>query len=254
MNPTLLFVLFAFILGTIIGSFLNVLIYRIPRKLNFVTGRSMCPHCEHPLSALDLVPIFSFLTLGRKCRYCHAPISWRYPVFELITGFSFALVAYRFGLAANTLPIVVIGWTLAAILITLSGIDLDTMEFDDGFSIAAGLLAIVSIVLTGSPITWHLVGAFAISLPMLGIALLTGGFGGADIKLMAAAGLLLGFPNILVAFMMGIIFGSIQAIILLRQGKSGKTMMPFGPHLALGIYLAFLYAPLIINWYLGFFN
>jgi leader peptidase (prepilin peptidase)/N-methyltransferase len=254
MNPTLLFALFAFILGTIIGSFLNVLIYRIPRKLNFVTGRSMCPHCEHPLSALDLVPIVSFLTLGRKCRYCHAPISWRYPVFEIITGLSFALVAYRFGFAANTLPIVVIGWILAAILITLSGIDLDTMEFDDGFSIAIGLLAIASIALTGSPITWHLVGAFAISLPMLGIALLTGGFGGADIKLMAAAGLLLGFPNILVAFMMGIIFGSIQAIILLRQGKSGKTMMPFGPHLALGIFLAFLYAPLIIQWYLGFFN
>lgn len=254
MNPTLLFALFAFIFGTIIGSFLNVLIYRIPRKLNFVTGRSMCPHCEHPLSALDLIPIVSFLTLGRKCRYCHAPISWRYPAFEILTGFSFAMVAFRFGFTLNALPLVLIGWALSAVLITLSGIDLDTMEFDDGFSIAIALLAIIAIVLTNGPVTWHLVGAFAISLPMLGIALLTGGFGGADIKLMAAAGLLLGFPNILVAFMLGIIFGSIQAIILLRQGKSGKTMMPFGPHLALGIYLAFLYAPLIINWYLGFFN
>jgi leader peptidase (prepilin peptidase)/N-methyltransferase len=254
MNPTLLFALFAFIFGTIIGSFLNVLIYRIPRKLNFVTGRSMCPHCEHPLSALDLIPIVSFLALGRKCRYCHAPISWRYPAFEILTGLSFALVALRFGLSLEAFPIILIGWALSAVLITLSGIDLDTMEFDDGFSIAVALLAIAAIVLTNGPVTWHLVGAFAVSLPMLGIAMLTGGFGGADIKLMAAAGLLLGFPNILVAFMLGIIFGSIQAIILLRQGKSGKTMMPFGPHLALGIYLAFLYAPLIIQWYLGFFN
>jgi leader peptidase (prepilin peptidase)/N-methyltransferase len=164
------------------------------------------------------------------------------------------LVALRFGLSLEAFPIILIGWALSAVLITLSGIDLDTMEFDDGFSIAVALLAIAAIVLTNGPVTWHLVGAFAVSLPMLGIAMLTGGFGGADIKLMAAAGLLLGFPNILVAFMLGIIFGSIQAIILLRQGKSGKTMMPFGPHLALGIYLAFLYAPLIIQWYLGFFN
>lgn len=254
MNSTLLFALFAFILGTIIGSFLNVLIYRIPKKLNFVTGRSMCPHCEHPLSAWDLIPLVSFLALGRKCRYCHAPISWRYPLFETITGLCFALVAWRFGFDLATLPIVIIGWALASILITLAGIDLDTMEFDDGFSIAVGVLAVAFIAINQSPITWHLVGAFAISLPMLGIALLTGGFGGADIKLMAAAGLLLGFPNIVVAFMIGIIFGSIQAIVLLRQGKSGKTMMPFGPHLAAGIFLAFLYAPLIIQWYLGFFN
>lgn len=254
MNPTLLYAGLAFIFGTIIGSFLNVLIYRIPKKLNFVSGRSMCPHCEHALSAWDLIPIVSYLVLRRKCRYCHAPISWRYPVFEAITGLSFALVVLRFGDSLDTLPLVVIGWVLAAVLITLSGIDLDTMEFDDRFSITVGLLAIGFIVVTNGSITWHLIGAFAISLPMLGIALLTGGFGGADIKLMAAAGLLLGFPNILVAFMVGIIFGSIQAIILLRQGKSGKTMMPFGPHLALGIFFAFLYAPPIIQWYLGFFN
>ena len=250
MNLTILISLFVFLFGLIIGSFLNVLIYRIPLKLDFVKGRSFCPSCHHELGAFDLFPVFSYVFLKGKCRYCHEKISIRYPLIELLTGVLFTLVYLRFGYSLNT----VFGILLTATLVVLSMIDLDTMEFDDGFSIFILILGVISmIVYLPNPMT-TIFGMFVISLPMYGIAVLTGGFGGADIKLMGAAGLLLGFPNIIVAFFIGVLSGGIQAIVLLKKGNDKKTMMPFGPHLALGIYLAFLVGKPILDWYLGFFK
>ncbi|KAF0223284.1 MAG: leader peptidase (prepilin peptidase) / N-methyltransferase [Erysipelotrichaceae bacterium] len=249
MNLTNLIALFIFIFGTIIGSFLNVLIYRIPLKLDFVKGHSFCPHCHHGLSALDLFPVFSFLFLKGKCRYCGEKISWRYPLIELLTGILFALSYLRFGNTWMSL----IGMALAADLVVLSMIDIDTMEFDDGFSIFIVILAILAFVIHPSNLMFVLLGMFVISIPMYILAVLTGGFGGADIKLMGAAGLLLGFPNIIVAFFVGVICGGIQAVFLLKKGKDKKTMMPFGPHLAIGIFIAFLAAQPILDWYLSFF-
>jgi leader peptidase (prepilin peptidase)/N-methyltransferase len=249
MNLTALIALFIFILGTIIGSFLNVLIYRIPLKLDFVKGHSFCPHCHHDLKAWDLFPVFSYLFLGGKCRYCKVKISPRYPLIELLTGVLFTLTYLRFG---NSL-MSVIGCILACDLVVLSMIDHDTLEFDDGFSILILVLGAFSLILDHSAPLLTLIGVLAISGPMLAIAYFTGGFGGADIKLMGAAGLLLGFPNIIVAFFIGVISGGIQAIVLLRKGNDRKSMMPFGPHLALGIFVAYLYGSTILNWYLSFF-
>ncbi len=249
MNLTNLIALFIFVFGTIIGSFLNVLIYRIPLKLDFVKGRSFCPHCHHGLSALDLFPVFSFLFLKGKCRYCGEKISWRYPLIELLTGILFALSYLRFENTWMSL----IGMALAADLVVLAMIDLDTMEFDDGFSIFIVILALLAYLIHPTNLMFTLLGMFVISIPMYILAVLTGGFGGADVKLMGAAGLLLGFPNVIVAFFLGVILGGIQAIFLLKKGKDKKTMMPFGPHLALGIFIAFLAAQPILDWYLGFF-
>lgn len=249
MNLTSLIALFIFIFGTIIGSFLNVLIYRIPLKLDFVKGRSFCPHCHHELQALDLFPVFSYLFLGGKCRYCKAKISWRYPAIELLTGVLFTLAYLHFGTTLQTL----IALILTADLIVLALIDHDTLEFGDGFSILIFVLGFLSLLMHLNNVMMLLLGILVISLPMYLIAVVTGGFGGADIKLMAAAGLLLGFPNILVAFFIGVITGGIQALILLKQGQNRKAMMPFGPHLALGIFLAFLYGKTILDWYLRFF-
>jgi len=249
MNLTTLTALFVFIFGTIIGSFLNVLIYRIPLKLDFVKGRSFCPSCHHDLQALDLFPVFSYLFLGGKCRYCKTKISIRYPLIELLTGIAFTLVFLRYGFT----PLTLIGIILSADLIVLAMIDHDTLEFADGFSILIFILGFAALILDHSTLLLTVIGMFTISIPMYLLALATGGFGGADIKLMGAAGLLLGFPNVLVAFFVGVITGGIQAILLLRKGKSGKTMMPFGPHLALGIFVAFLYGKAILDWYLVFF-
>jgi len=250
MNLTLLIALFVFIFGIILGSFLNVLIYRIPLKLDFVKGRSFCPACHHSLSAWDLFPVFSYLFLKGKCRYCHEKISLRYPLIELLTGILFVLVYIRYDISWLTL----IGFALACDLIVLAMIDLDTMEFDDGFSIFILILGIIALILNPSQITMTLLGLFVISVPMYLITLFTGGFGGADIKLMGTAGLLLGFPNIVVAFFIGVITGGIQAVFLLKKGQDKKSMMPFGPHLALGIFIAFLVAKPIIDWYLSFLN
>jgi len=249
MNLTALIAVFVFIFGTIIGSFLNVLIYRIPLKLDFVKGRSFCPSCHHELGALDLFPVFSYLFLGGKCRYCKTKISLRYPLIELLTGLLFTLVYLRFG---NTW-MSVIGVILTADLIVLSMIDHDTLEFADGFSILIFILGFIAIFITQANILMTLIGVFAISVPMYLIALATGGFGGADIKLMGAAGLLLGFPTILVAFFVGVLTGGTQALFLLKKGQDRKAMMPFGPHLALGIYVAFLVGKHIMDWYLTFF-
>jgi leader peptidase (prepilin peptidase)/N-methyltransferase len=250
MNLTILLSFFIFIFGLIIGSFLNVLIYRIPLKLDFVKGRSFCPSCHHELGAFDLFPVFSYVFLKGQCRYCHEKISLRYPLIELLTGILFTLVYLRFGVSITSL----IGILLTATLIVLSMIDLDTMEFNDGFSIFILILGAISMaIFLPNPMT-TIFGMFVISLPMYAIAVLTGGFGGADIKLMGAAGLLLGFPNIIVAFFIGVLTGGIQAIILLKKGNDKKSMMPFGPHLALGIYLAFLVGKPLLDWYLGFFK
>jgi len=248
MNLTALIAVFVFIFGTIIGSFLNVLIYRIPLKLDFVKGRSFCPSCHHELGALDLFPVFSYLFLGGKCRYCKTKISLRYPLIELLTGLLFTLVYLRFG---NTW-MSVIGVILTADLIVLSMIDHDTLEFADGFSILIFILGFIAIFITQANILMTLIGVFAISVPMYLIALATGGFGGADIKLMGAAGLLLGFPTILVAFFVGVLTGGTQALFLLKKGQDRKAMMPFGPHLAIGIYVAFLVGKPILDWYLTF--
>lgn len=249
MNLTTLIATFVFLFGIIIGSFLNVLIYRIPKKLDFVKGRSFCPSCHHELSALDLFPVFSYLFLGGKCRYCKTKISLRYPLVELLTGLVFTLVYLRYDLTWITL----IGIILVADLIVLALIDHDTLEFADGFSILILILGVAKILIAPHDLILTVVGVFVISGPMYLLAVVTGGFGGADIKLMGAAGLLLGFPVILVAFFIAVLTGGTQALILLRKGKTGKTMMPFGPHLALGIFLAFLYGKPILDWYLSLF-
>jgi leader peptidase (prepilin peptidase) / N-methyltransferase len=250
MNLTILISFFVFIFGLIIGSFLNVLIYRIPLKLDFVKGRSFCPSCHHELGAFDLFPVFSYVFLKGQCRYCHEKISLRYPLIELLTGILFTLVYLRFGPSITS----VIGILLTSTLIVLSMIDLDTMEFNDGFSIFILILGAISMaIFLPNPMT-TIFGMFVISLPMYAIAALTGGFGGADIKLMGAAGLLLGFPNIIVAFFIGVLTGGIQAVVLLKKGNDKKSMMPFGAHLALGIYLAFLVGKPLLDWYLGFFK
>lgn len=250
MNLTTLIAFFVFIFGTILGSFLNVLIYRIPLKLDFIKGRSFCPACHHQLSTWDLFPVFSYLFLKGKCRYCHEKISLRYPLIEGLTGILFVLTYLRYDLSILTF----IGFALACDLVVLAMIDLDTMEFDDGFSIFILGLGLLALVLHPTNLILTLLGLFVISLPMYLIALFTGGFGGADIKLMGTAGLLLGFPNIIVAFFIGVITGGIQAIFLLKKGQDKKSMMPFGPHLALGIFIAFLYAKPILDWYLCFLN
>ncbi|MDR3315903.1 MAG: prepilin peptidase [Coriobacteriales bacterium] len=260
-------VVFAF--GITIGSFLNVLIYRIPHKLDFVRGRSFCPNCEHRLGPADLVPIFSYLALGRKCRYCKKPISPRYMIVELIGGL-LAVGAWATFLAnppllianpwlvGNTAPplAAVLFFLVLCILLTISFIDADTMEIPDGLVIALLVCGVLAIVV-GPEVTLlsRGIGLFAVSVPLLVLTLvIPNAFGGGDIKLMAAAGLLLGWQGVLVAFFIGIVLGGVYGVFLLAtRKKDGKGLFAFGPALCVGIAGALFFGKLIADWYLGFF-
>lgn len=246
----LYFIIFLF--GACIGSFLNVLVYRLPRKLSPVKGRSRCPHCGHVLSADDLVPVVSYLALKRRCRYCGERISPRYALVECFGGLLCVLCYALYGA-----PGFLFYFGVACVLLTIALIDADTMEIPDSLVIALAVLAIAAIFIEPGIALWpsRIVGLVAVSVPMLLIALLiNGAFGGGDIKLMAAAGFLLGWQNALLAFFIGLLLGGVYAAVLLAKKKAGrKAHIAFGPPLCGGIFIALLFGADIIGWYLSLF-
>lgn len=240
-----------FIYGAIFGSFFNVVILRTPKHESLVTQSSHCPKCQAPIKPYDLIPILSFFILGGKCRNCKNPISWRYPLIESITGITFVWVYLVFGFTYQT----IIGILLTSILIIVTVIDFDTMEILDRFQILLFLLALINLFISPLPLLEHLIGFFIISIPFFILAYITGGIGGGDIKLIAMAGLLLGYKATLVAFFIASILGGFVAIYLLAtKQKERKSLIAFGPYLCLGVFLAYMYGNQIFSWYINFFN
>lgn len=236
--------------GLIIGSFLNVCIYRIPLGLSVAAGRSFCPDCRHTLRAPDLVPVFSYLLQRGRCRYCGQPISPRYMLVESLTALLFAL-AYCF---MDGLPAAVLACLLLAVLVVVAFIDLDTQEIPDVFHIIILTLSIIHLWIDPAPLWQNALGMVIVAVPMLGLACLTGGFGGADIKLMAVAGLYLGAGKIVFAFLAGAVLGGAYALLLLaRKQADKKTAIPFCPFLAVGIAVALLWGDRLISAYLSLF-
>lgn len=233
------------LLGLLIGSFLNVCIYRIPRKESIVKGSSHCTVCNTRIKAYDLIPVFSFLILRGKCRNCKSKISIRYPLVELTNFILYALILFTYGVSLQT----VLYCALASTLIVISMIDSDTQEIPNGLILFLLCLSPLSFIINEIPF-WHkLIGFFAASGILFILTCLTDGFGGGDIKLMAACGLLIGYRNILLALFIGIIIGGIiGAFHLLKKREKGATM-PFGPSLSIGIMVASLYGDMIIRWY-----
>lgn len=246
----IIILLYIFIIGLVIGSFLNVCIYRIPVKKSLAKGYSHCPTCDHRLHAKDLVPVFSYLSLKGRCRYCQTSISKRYPIIELLTGLLFLIVYLVHGFTLQLL----IFLPLTAILIVITMIDIDHMIIPDGLQITLFVLALCSLFIFDLSFLERIIGFFIISLPFYLLLIFTGGIGGGDIKLMAVCGFLLGWKVILVAAFLGIVVGGIGGLILLtRKDISKKTEIPFGPYLCFGIYLSMLYGPQILQWYMNFF-
>ena len=240
---------FFFILGSIFGSFYNVVIYRLPRKESIVVGSSHCTNCQTKIKSYDLIPVVSYLILGGKCRQCNQPISARYPLIELLTGISFLLTYLRFGLTSTTL----IGLFLVSVLIIIAMIDIDTMEIYDRFQIMILLLAIPYMIwISPNPFISHVIGFFIISIPFYVIAIITNGIGGGDIKLIAIAGLLLGWQSTLVTFFISSLLGGFVAILLLITKKQEKqSLIAFGPYLCIGIFISYLYGHQLIEWYIN---
>ena len=266
----LIIYILVFAIGAVFGSFLNVLIYRLPKNLDFVKGFSHCPKCGHRLFPKDLVPIFSYLFLGRKCRYCEEPISPRYMIVELIAGLLAALSWTAFfppvafladtlapGMATPVLVLnVIIYFAVLACLIAIAYIDHDTMEIPDSLSIAIAVCGVLAIFIGPDiGLRSHLIGIVVAAGPLFVIALfIEGAFGFGDVKLMAAAGLFLGWQNCLVALFIGVVIGGAYGAILLATRKKGrKDHFAFGPSLCIGIAIAMFFGNNIISWYTGFF-
>ena len=255
---------FAFFIGTAVGSFVNVVADRLPAGQSLVRPGSHCPVCDTHLRAFDLVPVLSYAWLRARCRYCGAAIPRRLPLVEAGTGLLFALAAASFGFsAAFAAAAVILGLLVAITIIDLEhGLILDRVVLPA--SVAALLMA---------PL-WPLVGvereffwwsgplaSFASSLAggvagfvfFLAIVFLRpGGMGGGDVKLGGLLGLLLGLAGVVIAVWVAVVAGGVVAAALLVLGKRGrKSEMPFGPFLAGGAAVALLAGSQVQSWYLG---
>ena len=247
-----------FLFGTLIGSFLNVLIYRIPKGENFVTENSHCMTCNHRLYAKDLVPLFSWLFLGGKCRYCKAKISAQYPIVEAINGIMYALI---FWFICGEPRIALFGYCAAfSALLVATVIDWRTMEIPDSMWVTVLIGGIITyideLVAEGFDLDClieRVIGFFAASGVLFLLAVITkGGMGGGDIKLMAAVGFLLGWKVVLLTLVMGGFIGTLYLVFLAIKNK-GKVprKVPFGPHLSLATVICMFVGSNILDWYLA---
>lgn len=239
-----------FILGLFIGSFLNVLIYRIPRGESVVWPGSHCAQCGQALKPLDLIPMLSYLSLRGKCRYCGAKISLRYPLVELLTAVSFYLVFLQYGMTVWTAA----GCVLTALLMVVTFTDIDEGIIPDVITYP-GILVGLGFAFFTIGIKSALIGMIAFGVVFFLIALLSkGGMGGGDVKLVAVIGAFVGPMNALLVFILSSLAGGLWAIVLLLLRQAGrKTEVRFGPFLALAAYITYLYGQEMLSFYLSLF-
>lgn len=237
-----------FIFGITIGSFLNVCIYRIPLHQSIVTVSSHCMTCGRKLKWYDMVPVFSWLLLGGKCRSCKSKISIQYPVIESLNGILYVVICLVNGMNLFSL----IYCLMTSALLTLSLIDWRTYEIPPGINAFLFILGVAAAVLDRGNLLSHLAGMVCIS-GFLGILYLISrgrAIGGGDIKLMFACGLILGWKQIILAFLLGCIIGSVIHLIRIRVQGEGHVLA-MGPYLSAGIFLAALWGNAWISWYIS---
>ncbi len=246
----------AFVVGTAVGSFLNVCIARLPQGKSIVYPPSACPHCGASIRPWDNIPLLSFLLLRGRCRNCRKPISWRYPVVEALTGGLFAANVLMFGLG----PWALTACILVAALVVVTFIDLDHQIIPDVISLPGIVVGLLGAVPGWGPsLLDRVVGV------LLGGGLLWAvavfyewarhreGMGGGDIKLLAMIGAFLGWRGVLVTLLVGSLSGALVGgtRILLRQARA-EVPIPFGPFLALGALVALFWGEALIRWYIDF--
>jgi len=240
------------VFGACIGSFVNVTALRRLKSESFITGRSHCPSCGHTLKWYELIPIISWLVQLGRCRACKEPVSPRYLLVELMAALVSALCFIKFSFTWMT-PLAL---CVSLILLAIALNDLSTREVPNGLVIALIPFAILTVFLQPeTPLLARGIGFVSVSLPMLILALvISGAFGGGDIKLMAVCGFMLGWQNTLLAFFIAVLFGGGYAIYLIASKKRKRDEhMVFGPALCTGVATALLFGTDIVNWYLRFF-
>ena len=258
MNQALLLRVYPALFGLLVGSYLNVVIYRLPRRQSTITPPSSCPHCGTRIKARDNVPILGFLLLRGRCRQCGEAIGWRYSVVEATTGVLFVAVVATFGLEVEAL----IGATFCCLLLVLALIDLDHMILPDRLTLPG--LALGLLIQPLWPRTsWRsaLLGA------LLGAGLIVAinalwwllrrvqGFGLGDAKMLAMIGAFLGPEGIAVTLLFATFSGSLVGVYLMGRRRIDLTgKLPFGTFLAMGAVVALFYGPQLLDGYLGFYR
>lgn len=242
------------IFGLVIGSFLNVVIARLPERRSLWAPGSACPGCGNPIAWYDNVPLVSFVALCGRCRTCAAPISWRYPLVEALTAVLFALAWLFF--QPSLLEFAVAAALLAA-LVAITAIDLRYQIIPDAITLP-GVLAGLVASLASHRVSWlESAGGILLGggLFVAVIVLSRGGMGGGDLKLGAMLGAFLGWQAVLVALFVAVVLGGASAVALLASGRlARKDAIPFGPFLAVGGALALFWGDAIVAWYLGGFE
>jgi len=243
-----LFSVVFFLYGIVIGSFLNVLILRTPLKESITFKRSHCMSCGHTLAWYDLFPLFSYLFLGGKCRYCKEHISCQYPIIEGLNGILYIILFLCHGLTVET----ILYCLCTSSLLALSVIDARTREIPVGFNIFILFLGLIRLLTDLSHWSQYVIGFFAVSGFLFLLILITKGkgMGGGDMKLMAATGLLLGCKLNILAFLIGCILASVIHLTMMAIKKADRTMA-FGPYLSAGIYIAMIWGEQLVSWYLS---
>lgn len=239
------------LVGACVGSFLNVLIYRIPREEEFVRTPSHCMTCGHQLKWYELVPVLSWLAQKGKCRSCGVKLSAQYPIVEatnavmwLLTGVLFRGDWLTVGLYCGMFSMLLVG----------SVIDWREFIIPNGINLVIFLLGLVRLFTDLQNWLFYLIGMLAVSLVFLLLHIATGGngLGMGDVKLVAAAGLLLGWPKMILAVLLGSLSGALIHSARMKRGAGRK--LAFGPYLAAGIWIAALVGEPLINAYLGLFG
>ncbi|WP_019675189.1 prepilin peptidase [Arsukibacterium perlucidum] len=284
-----LFISLVVLVSLLIGSFLNVLVYRLPKmmerewqqeyqayfqpdasaaasatantttpeRFNLAVPRSACPKCNTPIAARDNIPVISWLLLKGRCRHCKTPISSRYPAVEALTAVMSGLVAWQYGFGMLALVLIFFTWGLIA----LSFIDIDTMLLPDSLTLPLLWLALVfsltdsALVNSSQAIIGAAAGYLSLWLVYWGFKLLTGkeGMGYGDFKLLAIFGALLGWQQLPLIILLSSVVGAvIGASMLAIQGRDKATPIPFGPYIAAAGFIALLWGEQLTNAYLNY--
>ena len=282
-NSPTAFIAFTFVLSLLVGSFLNVVIYRVPLMMkrgweaeiygyqnpdaepsshphagstfNLIKPDSSCPKCDHKIRAWENIPVLSWLALRGKCSSCKTPISMRYPAIELLTAILSALAAWQLGYTPITLAFIVGTWLLVA----MTFIDIDEMLLPDTLTLSFLWLGLFTIAIF-EPIQLQdaVIGAIAGYLSLFfvywGFKLATGkeGMGFGDFKLLAAIGVWVGWQHLPIVILLSSVVGAVVGIALMFIKNKGRSIaIPFGPYLAAAGFLTMLYGDAIADWYLA---
>ena len=277
-SPTL-FILFSGLLGLMVGSFLNVVIHSLPKmmerdwhlqcaelsehadknaatpaKYSIITPRSACPHCGHQISALENIPLLSYLVLRGKCHKCKAPISIRYPIVEGVSAVLSAYAAWHFGFGLAAVAAILFVWALIA----LTFIDFDTQLLPDDITLPLLWLGIIfnmfgTFTTLSNSVTGAIAGYLVLWCVYWGFKLTTGkeGMGYGDFKLLAAIGAWLGWSMLPLVIMLSSVVGAVVGITLIVVARHGRNIpIPFGPYLAGGGLIALFWGPKLTQSYL----